>query len=179
MSKQIFTVFLLGMVSIVSLNIDAAPTGRPRPVANGPKGTVKLSVELNPTGSFVAESAQVNGFARKVADGYVAQNVSLVLNTLKTGIDLRDRHMLLNYFETKKYPYAILVNAKAGSGGRFKGILKVRNMPQPIEGEYSVNGSNLEATFKSKLSTYRIRKAAYMGVGVEDEVEVKVTLPVR
>lgn len=168
-----FSAKLFSLVSVIAFSATAfaAPS-------QAKMGTAKYTVELNPTGSFIAESNQVKGVATKAGAGFVAKKVYLNLNTLKTGIELRDHHMNENYFESKKYPWAILDQAQ-GKDGKFTGTLKIRNLPKPISGTYTVNGSTLEAKFKSKLSDFRIKKANYMGVGVEDEVEVVVTLPIQ
>jgi polyisoprenoid-binding protein YceI len=139
-------------------------------------GTVAISVSLSPAGSFVAKSESVQGTATKSGNGYTAQGVNLDLNTLKTGIDLRDRHMRDKYFETKKYPKATLKSAKA-EGGKFEAELEVHGKTKKVSGPYEVQGQMIQGKFKTTLSDFGIPDAKYMGVGVDDEVEVEVKLP--
>jgi polyisoprenoid-binding protein YceI len=139
---------------------------------------VKLGVQLQPVGSFVAESSNIKGEAMKRGDMWAAKNVTLALDDLKTGISLRDKHMKEKYLETEKYPTATLKAAK-GKGGRFVGILAVHGVEQKINGTYEISGSELTTKFKTKASGYHISKASYMGVGVVDDVDVTVTIPVK
>jgi polyisoprenoid-binding protein YceI len=138
----------------------------------------KMTVSLSPAGSFVAESSQVEvrGSTSRTGDQVSAKNVAIKLDTLKTGIDLRDEHMKKKYLETQTYPEAVLVSAD-GSGGNFKGILNLRNQPKPITGTYRFEGPDFIATFKAKISDYGIQKVKYMGVGVNDDVTVEIRLP--
>jgi len=141
-------------------------------------GTAGISVSLSPAGSFVAHSETVQGSATKTgADSYTAQGVTLELDTLKTGIDLRDRHMRDKYFETKKYPRATLRSGKA-QGGKFEGELEVHGKTKKISGPYEVKGQKITGKFKCALSDFGIAAAKYMGVGVDDEVEVEIQLPI-
>ncbi len=146
-------------------------------VASKP-GSVSLSISLSPAGSFEAksEALKVDGTAVKVGDGFVAKNVTLPLDSLHTGIGLRDNHMKENYFETKKYPTAVLTQA-IGKDGKFTGELKLHNVTKPISGTYTLSGGDAVASFKCKMSDFTIPEAKYMGVGADDEVEVKATLP--
>lgn len=92
------------------------------------------------------------------------------LNTLKTGIGLRDRHMRENYLETKKYPFAEFTGKINGQVKLQKGQSKLLN----ASGTFKIHGKEksivvpgkitwisdseiqLEATFKVLLSDYNI-----------------------
>ena len=141
-------------------------------------GSVEIAVSLSPAGSFTAQSAQVKGQAEKIgADSYSARDVTLEVSTLKTGIELRDKHMRDKYFEAQKYPKATLKSGK-GQDGRFEGALEVHGKTTKVSGDYTVSGHDVVGKFKTKLSDYGISEPRYLGVGVEDEVEVTVKLPV-
>jgi hypothetical protein len=137
----------------------------------------QFHVSLSPAGSFVAQSdgLEVRGSAARDGTGVIAKNVALKLDTLKTGIDLRDEHMKKKYFETDKYPEAILTQA-TGKDGKFTGDLQLHNVTKPIAGTYVFEGNDFVGTFKTKMSDYSISKAKYMGVGVNDEIEVTIRL---
>ncbi len=143
---------------------------------------ISFEVALNPAGSFVAKSSSVAGDVVSKAGGFEATEISLPLASLKTGIELRDKHMVQNYFEAAKFPKAVLTQA-VGKDGKFHATLSIHGKSQSIEGEYEVKGSgageSIEAKFKTSLSAFSIKEANYMGVGVEDEVEVTARIPVR
>jgi polyisoprenoid-binding protein YceI len=157
---------LIGILSLSLAQVASAST------------SCQFHVSLSPAGSFVAQSneVEVRGSAVRTADGVSAKNVALKLDSLKTGIDLRDEHMKKKYFETDKYPEAVLVQA-TGKDGKFTGDLKLHNVTTPIVGTYVFENGDFVGTFKTKLSDYAINKAKYMGVGVNDEVEVTIHLP--
>jgi hypothetical protein len=143
--------------------------------------SLEIAVELNPVGSFVARSSQLEGHVSSDSKGgFKAQNVKLDLATLNSDIALRDQHMKDDYFEIKKvgFSHATLKSVQA-KDGRFQGLLEIRKKPVPIEGRYRVSGKVLTAEFPTTLSAFGIKEANYMGVGVVDDVQVKVTLPLR
>jgi polyisoprenoid-binding protein YceI len=139
-------------------------------------GAVELQVSLSPAGSFTAKSSAVKGSAQKDGNGFDAKDISLDLTTLETGIGLRDKHMKEKYFETEKYPKALLTQA-SGQDGKFTGTLKIHDTPTKVSGTYTIAGAQVVASFKCKMSEFNIPKAKYMGVGADDEVEVKATVP--
>lgn len=80
-----------------------------------------------PLNEFTGESDQLQGLInleKNLVDFY------LDLNTLQTGIGLRDRHMRDNYLETEKYPFA-----------EFTGkMLRVPDLQNGQAKEVTVNG---------------------------------------
>jgi polyisoprenoid-binding protein YceI len=141
------------------------------------KPGVKISVELSPTGSFAAESANVVGAAAQKDKAYSASQVTLDLNTLKSGVALRDQHMKNKYFQTSKFPKATLTQGTA-KDGKFTGTLNVHGVSRPVSGTYQIQGKEIVGKFKCTLSEFEIPKAKYMGVGVEDSVDVEVVIPI-
>jgi hypothetical protein len=141
-------------------------------------GEVKIKVFLSPAGSFTAKSAELETKKSTSRSGgaFKAGQIELNLNTLKTGISLRDTHMRDRYFETSKYPKAILRDV-LGKDGKWKGTLVIRETAKPISGTYETEGNQLIATFRTKMSDFKIPPARYMGVGAKDEVEVEARLP--
>jgi polyisoprenoid-binding protein YceI len=143
-------------------------------------GEIKISVTLKPAGSFVAESSEVKvrGKATRAGAGFSVEYVLLDLDTLKTGISLRDRHMKERYFETGKtqFKWAQLLRAQ-GSGGRFTGELKMHGVTRKIAGTYEVGGGRFKGNFPLKISEFGIEAPKYMGVGVSDDVKVEISIP--
>lgn len=140
---------------------------------------VKIHVTLFPAGSFVAESKSLSiGQKGEQGGKLFARNISLQLDTLKTGISLRDQHMRENYFDTARHPHAVLTRAVA-KDGKLVGDLNIRGVTKRITGSYEMSGDEFVGKFKTKLSDFQIPPAKYLGVGVQDEVEVEVILPAR
>lgn len=138
---------------------------------------LKLFVSLNPAGDFVAESDKVSGNAVENADGSVeAANIKVPTKSLKSGISLRDDHMIDKYLEAGKYPDIILKLAK-GKDGKGIGLLIVKGKEGKIAGNYVKNKDHLKAAFKMKISDFGISDINYKGVGVEDEVKLEVIVP--
>ncbi|SDZ52246.1 MULTISPECIES: YceI family protein [Rhodonellum] len=114
------------------------------------------------------------------------------LNTLKTGIGLRDRHMRENYLETKKYPFAeftgkINEQVKLEKGqskllnatGTFKIHGKEKNMVVPGKITWiSDSEIQLEATFKILLSDYNIAipSVIFYELSEEQTISIKANL---
>lgn len=146
--------------------------------ANG-VARVEFFVELTPVGSFVGKSDQLKAFGaiRDNSNNIKIDRIELALDTLKTGIALRDEHMTKKYFETDKHPQAVISGVTA-SGGKFSASLVIRNKTKSIEGAYKLNGGQVEAEFNCLISDFDIKPPKYMGVGVEDKVVVKAYVPV-
>jgi hypothetical protein len=141
-------------------------------------GLVELRINLFPAGSFVAKSTKVTGHAEQKGSSVTAKNITVDTNSFDSGIELRNKHMKQR-FESDKYPEAILLEAH-GEGGKGKGKLKVRDVTQDVEGTYKIEGDQvLEATFKTKASLFGIKDVSYMKVGMEDELEVFVRVPLK
>lgn len=139
--------------------------------------SVVVDVVLNPMGDFKAKSSAVKGRAVVKGGEVLAENIVVDLKTLKTGVELRDRHTQ-KYLETDKFPEALLISAK-GKGGKGTGKINIRGIEKDVSGVYKVEGGLLKAKFKLKLSDFGIEDISYMGVGVEDEVTLSVIVPIK
>lgn len=138
--------------------------------------SVQIDVTLRPAGSFKATTNDIIGTATKTTDGIEAKNVKVPLKNLKTGISLRDTHAR-KYLEADKYPEAILRVAK-GKDGKGVGLLKIKGIENKVIGTYEIKDNMVEADFPVQLSKYKITGIKYMGVGVDDEVQIHVQLPI-
>ncbi|MFM6928714.1 MAG: YceI family protein [Bdellovibrio sp.] len=139
--------------------------------------SVVMDVTLNPMGDFKAKTTQVKGEAIVKGDEVSAQNIVVNLTSLKTGVELRDKHTQ-KHLETSKFPEAVLVSA-TGKGGKGVGKIKIRGIEKEISGTYKVEGKVLKADFAVKMSDFGIQDINYMGVGVEDTVTLHVAVPVK
>jgi len=136
-----------------------------------------VDVVLKPAGSFKAKTSEVKGFATRKGNEVSAQNISVGLNSLKTGVDLRDKHTK-KHLETEKYPEALLVSA-TGKDGKGTGVIKIKGIEKNIAGTYKISDNMLQAQFPLKLSEFGITGIKYMGIGVNDEVQVQVSVPLK
>lgn len=133
-----------------------------------------ISVELSPAGSFQIQS-RVSGFLMQKDNMLVADKITASVSSFKTGMDLRDDHTKekLNY---KKYTQVEALNIKA-QGGKGTAIIKIMDIQKPVSFTYSDVGENLaKAKFNISLKDYGIGGINFKGVGVEDKVEIEVTL---
>ena len=136
-----------------------------------------VDLKLRPAGSFKVKSTEVSGFAIQKGDTVEAQNIKVGLKKVQTGISLRDDHTR-KHLEVEKYPEAVLVSAK-GQGGKGQGVIRIRGVEKPISGTYKIQGSQLIAEFPIKLSEFNITGIKYMGVGVDDNAKVNVSVPLK
>lgn len=141
--------------------------------------SVEVDVTLSPAGSFVAKTSSVKGYAVLKGDAVAAKGVRVKLTDLKTGISLRDSHTK-KHLETEKYPEAILVKA-LGKNGKGKAKIKLRGKEKMVDGTYTLSPDkkSLTASFPITLSEFDITGIKYMGVGVKDQVLVRVQIPVK
>lgn len=140
------------------------------------KTEVKVFVSLSPAGSFEAVSEKIKGNVIKKDNTVTADKMWVSIETLKTGIDLRDEHFWKHLNSSNK-PKAILTKVK-GVNGKAQGVLEVNGVQKPIEISYKEKDGNLYAQFSVKASAFNLPKAEYLGVGVSDLVKVEVTYPI-
>lgn len=138
---------------------------------------VVVDVTLNPMGDFKAKTSNIKGEALVNGSSVEAKDIEVDLSSLKTGIELRDKHTL-KYLDVKQHPKAVLVSA-TGSNGKGTGRIRIRGVEKDIAGTYKVNGRFLQAQFPLTLSEFGINDVTYMGVGVEDQVTLNVTVPIK
>lgn len=135
-----------------------------------------VSVKLKPAGSFVGKSSEVKGSAVQKGEEVEANNIVVTLTNITTGIKLRDEHTR-KHLEVEKFPEAVLVSAK-GKGGKGEGVIRIRGIEKPISGTYKIEGGKLVAEFSVKFSEFGITGIKYMGIGVDDNGRINVTVPV-
>ncbi len=136
-----------------------------------------VDVTLNPMGDFKAKTRDVQGSAVVKGDEIFAQNIVVNLKTLKTGVELRDTHTQ-KHLDSTKFPTAVLVSAQ-GKGGKGVGKIRIRGVEKEISGSYKISGKTLIAEFDLNIADFGIKDINYMGVGVEDEVKLHVSIPIK
>jgi polyisoprenoid-binding protein YceI len=136
-------------------------------------------------GSFEAKTGVVKGVvtvagAAQPLDGWLQVD----LQSLETGIGLRDRHMKNNYLEVEKgadYASArleeIRVDKLAGKT-TFRGVLTLHGARKEVTGTAEIkptaSGYRVDAAFPLRTAEFGIPDPTYLGVGVKDEVQVRV-----
>lgn len=112
-------------------------------------------------------------------DGKVSGTLTCALDTYKTGVELRDKHLQEKYLETAKYPTAKLVLKDQpytdGKESTATADLTVKDVTKPVKITFTVSGKKVNAKFKLAIKDYpSIGVPSYLGVTVADEVEVSV-----
>ena len=153
-------------------------------------GAVRVVCPLTIGGSFEAKTSAISGSFVPGAPPAASGEFVVDLDTLDTGIDLRNAHMRERYLETGRDPEfakAVLsgiqlagLDTAAPSGrGSFKGLLRLHGVTRPVQGQVEVRRRGttrqVHAVFPVRLPDFDIPKPRYLGVGVRDEVTVHVT----
>ncbi len=141
------------------------------------KPKISVFVSLTPAGSFTAVSEKPKGNLFKQGESFTADKISITIESLKTGIDLRDEHFW-KHLNSSKHDKAVLTDLKA-TGGKATANLEVNGVKKPIAISYKMVGEEVQANFVVKASQFGLSKAEYLGVGVEDTVKVEAILPYR
>lgn len=126
----------------------------------------------------------------KISNSKLSGEASFRLDSLKTGIDLRDQEMKEKYLEIKNYPVARLVfsefqmpagwsvkNPKVVTSS-FRGKFFLHGVEREITGLYTIDStlSKTTAKFEIKLSDFKIQLPVYLGIKVADFVKVSVAI---
>lgn len=140
------------------------------------KKEVKLYVSLTPAGSFEATSEKLKGNVIKKGNMVMADKLWVSIESLKTGIDLRDEHFW-KHLNSSKHPKAVLTNVK-GENGKAQGVLELNGVKKPVVIAYAEKDGDVVAKFNVKASSFNLKKAEYLGVGVSDDVKIEATYPI-
>ena len=140
------------------------------------KKGVKIFVSLSPAGSFEITGKRFKGGkVTKIGDSFKVNEIYVPTKKLTTGIDLRDEHMRERIKNEN-----VMVKSATGSGGSGTGVIVVRDIEKEFNFTYKVlNKKYIRATFKLNLSDFKIPNLSYMGVGVEEEIKLEITLPYK
>jgi len=156
---------------------------------------IRVVCPMTVGGSFEAKTNTLAGTIKPVSAHPLAYegNLTVDLRTLDTGIDLRTNHMKDEYLEVGKgtgYDTAVLSDIHVGDidpetfqgRTRFTGILSLHGTHKDIAGQADIKHASgsvrVDAAFPLKLTDYGIAKPQYLGVGVRDQLDVKVSFVV-
>jgi polyisoprenoid-binding protein YceI len=149
---------------------------------------VVIVCPLTVGGSFEARTKDLRGDVTLPAgrQGALEGALQVNLQTLETGIGLRDRHMRENYLEVQKgpeYATAVLEQIRVerlDGKTTMKATLLLHGQRREITGTAELKQQDgrvkVQAEFPVTVADFQIPKPSYLGVGVRDVVQVKVSL---
>jgi polyisoprenoid-binding protein YceI len=134
-------------------------------------GEVSVICPLTVGGSFEAKTDVVKGEVTVAGPAQPLNGALHVdLQSLETGIGLRDRHMKNNYLEVEK--------GTEYAAARLEDMLTLHGARKEVTGSAQIkptsNGYRVEATFPLRTAEFGIPDPTYLGVGVKDELQVRV-----
>ncbi len=149
---------------------------------------VSVLCPLTIGGSFEAKTKALSGQVGMAPD--ISQpfdgDLAVDLQTLETGIGLRDDHLRKKYLEVERGPgfaQAHLRNIrveKLAGKTPFRAVLMLHGQTKEVTGTADIkpegDGYRLNASFPVRVSEFGIPEPTYLGVGVKDEVVVRVNL---
>ena len=151
-------------------------------------GEVTVMCPLTVGGSFEAKTKNRSGDVTPAADeqGAVRGALRVELQTLETGIGIRDRHMKNNYLEVEKGPGFATATIedirieKLEGKTVFTAMLSLHGQKKKVSGAAELQQKDgkirVQAQFPVKVSEFEIPAPTYLGVGVKDEIQIKVSL---
>lgn len=175
---------------VVGAGVDGGAAGAGNDKLQVTGGRVVVLCPLTIGGGFEARTDAVSGQVSLGSEqpGSLDGALSVDLRTLKTGIGMRDRHMRNNYLEVEKAPgfdtatIEDIQIEKLDGKTSFNGTLVLHGERKPISGSATIarqgGGYRIEAEFPVKVSEFNIPKPSYLGVGVQDQIRIKIALTV-
>lgn len=125
-----------------------------------------------------------------IKEDQLSGEISFRVDTLKTGIELRDEHMQKKYLQSGEYPVAHLRIEKANLPKGFtsgavsvKGTLNLHGVDKEVVVDAVVSNENglrkIKSEFAVKLSDFKIDIPSFKGITVAEDVKIKIeTSPV-
>ena len=156
-------------------------------------GEVRVRCRLTVGGSFDAGTSRISGALRLEDAGAreVPGEIRVPLDSLDTGIGLRNTHLRETYLEVDRgeaFREAVLTAVELAEpfppGDRdqetgFRGLLSLHGVERRIEGDVRLARRDgrvrVEAEFPLSLAEFAIPPPRYLGVGVRDEIRITVT----
>lgn len=131
-------------------------------------------------GSFSGLKANVKFNPDDLSNSSISASVAV--KTIKTGIDLRDKHLKgKDYFQEDKYPRISMesVSFSKGSGSNYIGKFKltIKDVTKTISVPFTFNESNGQGTFKGEFELnrrdYTVGSSSWT---LSDNAKVKIVL---
>ncbi len=176
---------LIGVTAIALFVSTIEAPAQERLHVNG--GDITVVCPLTVGGSFEAKTKALSGEVGPASQqaGGLGGALLVKLDTLETGIGLRDHHLRDSYLEVGKgagYDVATLENIqleKSEGKSAFRGTLMLHGQKRQVSGTSTIHRRgdgtiHVDAEFQLKVSEFEIPKPTYLGVGVRDQIQVKV-----
>jgi polyisoprenoid-binding protein YceI len=132
-----------------------------------------------------SESVRGSGIIQYVGDKVIVQTfeASVAVDSLSTGMDLRDRHMRERIFTDASgklpdvtFKASNVTCAKSGPCD-VSGSLSIRGLERPAKASLRLDEGGLgRAELAVNLSSYGIELPSHLGVKIADQVKVKIDL---
>ncbi|MCO5113919.1 MAG: YceI family protein [Bdellovibrionaceae bacterium] len=171
-------IFTWAQASVMSFN---KKEGKTQFLATGNPGFLKINGKgEGPEGEVKVEGHKLNGVLKVKVDSLV------------TGIALRDKHLKETYLKAAEHPYielhlkdvALPEGAEIGvqdiKAQKAQALLTLNNVTKPVVLEYSIDKSKkITAKFDLKITDFKIDLPTFMKVTVADEVVVNVESKIK
>ena len=159
-------------------------------------GMAAADYKATGTAEFIAVGSpsflKINGVGGVVGctlkgDKFVTGECKVFMKYLKTGMELRDKHMKEKYLLTETYEYSKLTldkfEVKEGDQS-FSGILKIKKDSARFTGQANLtkHKESWKATLSGEVNIKdypSIGVPSYLGITVADKVEVKIELEAK
>ena len=176
----------LRLVLAAGLAIASAPIAQAKIV----KGGAKTTVVFKATGSAGMTIVGITS-ALVLRDDGRTLFLSVPLETVTTGLTLRDKHMRQKYLQVGQYPSAELsvdrtVLKTPGASAitaDAKGLMKLHGKSKLITFRYSArkNGQAIEVTGSTRLDIrdFGIEVPSFLGVSVKPNVDIAITFDAK
>lgn len=175
----LFIILLVSIKSIAAIATFQQDRGKVSILAIGNPSALKIKGEgSGPVGSIDLSSLELKG------------ELEFNLDSLDTGMKLRNEHMKKKYLQTDNYPKAKLKISKISFNGQdlakdfelsnapFEGVLNLHGVEKPILGTVSLDKKsstlNIKANFKINMKDYAIEIPSFAGITVTEVVNVDV-----
>jgi polyisoprenoid-binding protein YceI len=141
--------------------------------------------------TFEGKTSRIDGYIYWEADQITVKSAvyfEVDLNSIRTGIGLRDRHMRENYLETDRWPKAFfkgkITHTKDLGNGRkavhVSGIFSVHGVENPLdlEGTMEFKGDQIiiTASFDILLTDYNIKIPKIMFLKLDNEIRIRIRI---
>jgi polyisoprenoid-binding protein YceI len=175
---------------LLSIIVTTASATRAQDTYRVTGGKIAVACSLTVGGGFDATTKYLSGeLSVTSAPGNpvtLQGTLHVDVQTLETGIGLRDRHMRQEYLQVDKgedfsaATFSDLRIEKLEGKTTFSGTLRLHGQSRPVSGTAELqrrDGSiRVQTRFPLRLSEFQIPSPTYLGVGVRDEIQVSVTL---
>lgn len=159
----------------------------------------KSQVEFEGTGK--PSMLKIHGTSDRNLEGFfvfdgkkMSGKAAFNLESLDTGIELRNEHMKNRYLEIAKFPKAELeikemklnqeFNPKSFKvEGPFRGMLQLHGVSHPVNGKIALKAEEgeleIDCGYSLSIADFKIQRPSYAGISMTDDVKVSAKTTVK